>query len=85
MADGEDGAVGEDSLLHNDTDVDGCFCDTSMRDANFLDETVVLVQQQCPKLLDVKILHNGMHVVIDAGSCSQVWPFFGCLCLATLA
>ena len=44
VADGEDGAVREDGLPHDDADVDGGFCDTAMRDANFLDETVVLVQ-----------------------------------------
>ena len=32
-----------DSLLHDDTDVDGRLRDAPMRDAHFLDETVVLV------------------------------------------
>ena len=43
VTDGEDGTVGEDSLLHDDTDVDGRLRDAPMRDAHFLDETVVLV------------------------------------------
>ena len=43
VTDGEDGAVGEDGLLHNDTDVDGRLRDAAVRDANFLDEAVVLV------------------------------------------
>ena len=44
VADGEDGTVREDGLPHDDADVDGRLCDTTMRDTHFLDETVVLVQ-----------------------------------------
>ena len=44
VADGENGAVREDGLPHDDADVDGGFSNATMRDTHFLDETVVLVQ-----------------------------------------
>ena len=44
VTDGEDSAVREDGLPHDDADVDGGFSNATMRDTNFLDETVVLVQ-----------------------------------------
>ena len=85
VTDGEDSAVREDGLPHDDADVDGGFCDTAMRDANFLDETVVLVHQQCPELLDVKILHDRVHVIVDTGGSAEVWELFGSFSLSALA
>ena len=63
MADGEDGAVGENGLLHDDTDIDGGLSDTPVGDAYFLDETVMLVHQQSPELLYVEVLQLWSHVL----------------------
>ena len=55
VTDGEDGAVGENGLLHDDTDIDGGLSDTPVGDAYFLDEMVMLVHKKYPELLYVKV------------------------------
>ena len=85
MADSQDGAVGEYGFLYDNTDIDGSLCDAAMRDTYLFDEAVMLVEQKDPELLDVEILHDGVHVVVDAGGRTKVRPFFWTFHLAAFA
>ena len=85
VADGEDCAIGLYGFTEDEADVDGRLRNPTFRDAHFLDEAIVLVQQQRLELLYVEVLHHRPHVVVDAGGCAQVWPFFRSLGLSTLA
>lgn len=73
VADGHDGGVGQYGLAHDDANVDTDLGDAAMRDAELFDEPVVLVHEQQPELFYVQILHQGMHVVVDACGSTQVW------------
>ena len=85
VANGEDSGVGKDGLADDDADIDGCLRDATVRDTYFLDETVVLVEQQRPELFHVEVLHLRVHLVINLGSRIQFRPFFGRLLLTALA
>ena len=65
MADGDDRGVGQHGLAEDDADIDGGLGDAALRDAYFLDKAVVLIEQQYPELLDVEVLHQGVHLVVD--------------------
>ena len=45
----------------------------------------MLVHKQHPELLDVEILHDGVHVVVDTCGRAEVGPFLGTLHLTALA
>jgi len=68
VANGNDGGVSKDGLTHDDTDVDTYLADTSVGYAHLLDESMVLVHKQKPKLLYILVLQYRVHVVIDTSS-----------------
>ena len=45
----------------------------------------MLIHEQHPELLHIEILHDRMHVVVDAGCRAQVGPLFWRFHLTTLA
>ena len=49
--------IREYRLLHDDTDVNGSFRNTALTNADGLDEFVVLIAEQHPKLLRLEVLH----------------------------
>ena len=85
VADGEDGGVGENGLLHDDADVYDSLADAASGNPYFPDEAVVLIEQQHPELLDVEVLHLRVHLVVDLGGCLKLRTFLGRLLLSAFA
>ncbi len=44
VADSENGAVGKNSLSHDNTDIDSCLSNATMRDTYFLDQAIILIE-----------------------------------------
>ena len=85
VADGKNGGIGKHSLAHDDADVDRHFRDAAVGNAQFLDESEVLVHQQHPELFHVEVLHHWVHVVVDACCRAEVRTLFALFHLPALA
>ena len=55
-----------------------------MGDAQGSDEAVALVHQYHPGFFHIKVLHTGVHIVVDGGGRAEVGPLFSLLALTTL-
>lgn len=56
-----------------------------MRNANLFNQAIALIHEQQPELFSVEVLHQGVHVVVDAGGSAQFRTLLGGLQLAALA
>ena len=85
VADGKDGGVGQNGFAHDNADVDRDLADASVGNTQPLDEAEVLVHEQYPEFLDVQVLHQGVHIVVDACCRAEFKSLFRFLHLAPLA
>ena len=58
--------IGEHCLLHDNPDVNGGLSDAALADADGLDEFIVLIAEQYPKLLYLEVLHLRQHIAVDS-------------------
>ena len=56
VTDSQHGGIAEHSLFDDDTDIDADLTDAAMGYTHLLDEAMILIHQQNPKLLNVFIL-----------------------------
>ena len=85
MTGGDNGGIAENGLADDDADIYAHLTDAAVSNPHFLDEAMVLVHQQYPKLLYVQVLHQGVHVVVYPGGRSQFWTLLDFLHLSPLA
>ena len=61
MHDGEDGGIVGHSVLHDKPDVHQRLRDTSLRQLDVLDESIVLIHKEQVGFLDFEVLAKGLH------------------------
>ena len=68
MTEGYHCGIAHDGLLNDYSHVDGCFGETTTGYSHLLYQLEILIHQQHPSFLHIKVLHHRVHLLID-GKC----------------
>ena len=85
VANGNYSGIGKQGFFQYDAHIDRRFADAAMGETHCLEEIEILIHEQCPCLFHIKVLHLGVHVLIDRLCRIELRTHFCLFHLAALA